>query len=123
MSYKILFVDDEKTARETFKYFFEVRGYEVILANDGNEGINLFQNSKFDIVITDIIMPDKDGLEFIRELKEKEPLQNIIAISGGGHSDPTVYLESAKTLGAKAIFTKPIDLKQLLKDVEKLLAE
>lgn len=119
---KILLIDDEAPVRKMLKKFFETNDYEVLIAENGVEGIELFYEHRPRIVITDLIMPEKEGLETIREIRDLNPDVKIIAISGGGIQDPTLYLELAKKFGAQYSFSKPIDNNKLLSTVKELLA-
>jgi len=114
-------IDDEEEVRDIIKQMLELEGYEVITAVDGNQGIKLFKQEPADLVITDIIMPDKEGIETIIELRNQFPDVKIISISGGGRIGPHDYLNMAKKLGAERSFTKPFERKKLLKAIEELL--
>ena len=105
---KILIIDDEAPIRKMLTKLFEKNNYEVILAINGNQGIKLFKENSPDLIITDLIMPEKEGLETIREIREINPDMKIIAISGGGAVDPEIYLNLALKLGALETFTKPV---------------
>jgi CheY-like chemotaxis protein len=105
-------------------------GYEVIVAGNGNEGIAAFLEQKPDIIITDIIMPENDGVDVIKKIRDQVSDVKIIAISGGGKQDPqyqpesistTVYLAAADSAGADLTITKPFKKEQLLNSIEKLL--
>ncbi len=98
-------------------------GYQVITAKDGREGLRLFENSIIDLVITDLIMPEKEGIETIIELKKYNSEAKIIAISGDGQVNPISYLDMATKLGAQKAFSKPIQRKDLLAAIKELLAE
>jgi len=121
MAARILVIDDEEEVRDIIKQMLELEGYEVITAVDGNQGIKLFKQEPADLVITDIIMPDKEGIETIIELRNQFPDVKIISISGGGRIGPHDYLNMAKKLGAERSFTKPFERKKLLKAIEELL--
>jgi len=95
--------------------------FEVVTAENGKEGLYIYKQEQPDLVITDLIMPDKEGLETIRELKQMNPSAKIIAISGGGISSPTAYLDLAQKMGAAATFEKPLDNEALLSMVKKLI--
>ena len=118
---QILIIDDETQIRLMLKKILEREGFRATVASDGKEGMDLFNNEPADLVITDIIMPEKDGLEVILELKKSYPDVPIIAISGGGKNSSSHYLDMAKLLGANAIFEKPIDKEELLNAVKKYL--
>ena len=121
MSTKILVIEDDLQHQRMLKQMLEESGYEVITAADGDEGIAACQALDFNIVLTDIIMPNKEGIETIVELRKSYPDLKIIAMSGGGRSTPLPYLEMAKKLGAQKALQKPIRLSQLLETVNELL--
>jgi CheY-like chemotaxis protein len=118
---KILVLDDEPSILLMIKKMLEKEGHEVDLALNGREGMELFEKNKPDLVITDIIMPEKEGLETILELRKKYPELKIIAISGGGRIGPQGYLPSAKYLGADIVFQKPLVQKEFIQAVSVLL--
>jgi YesN/AraC family two-component response regulator len=118
---KILIIDDETHIRKMLKNLFERNGYETIAAEDGIQGIKLFKEHRPDLIITDLIMPEKEGLETIKEIKKLNPDTKIIAMSGGGVVDPETYLNIAKKFGAQYSFSKPIDNEELLLAVQNLL--
>jgi len=120
---KILVVDDEPAILLMLKKMLEKADHEVDTASDGNEGIILFEKNKHDLLITDIIMPEKEGMETIIELRKKYPDLKIIAISGGGRISPEGYLPGAKLLGANMVFQKPLVQKEFLEAVAILLDE
>ena len=96
-------------------------GFDVAVALDGAEGLAIHRASPVDIVVTDILMPHKEGFETIREFRQEFPEVKIIAISGGGRNDPATYLDFAKAFGADRVFTKPLNLAELIGAVEELL--
>jgi len=118
---KILVLDDELSILLMIKKMLEKAGHEVSLALNGKEGMELFERSRPDLLITDIIMPEKEGLETIFELRRKHPELKIIAISGGGRISPDGYLPGAKLLGADMTFQKPLNQKEFLQAVSQLL--
>lgn len=120
---KILVIDDEPSILLMIKKMLEKAGHEVDMALNGREGMELFEENKPDLLITDIIMPEKEGLETIFELRRKYPELKIIAISGGGRIGPEEYLPGAKLLGANMVFQKPLDQKEFMKAVSLLLNE
>jgi len=117
----ILIIDDDTEIREVLRQILERAGYEVMEASDGREGINLYRERQADLIITDIVMPKKDGLETITDLKVEFPGSKIIAISGGGRLDPKPYLELAEGFGADRLLTKPFGHEELLEAVQALL--
>lgn len=120
---KILVIDDEPSILLMIKKMLEKAGHEVDMALNGREGMELFEENKPDLLITDIIMPEKEGLETIFELRRKYPELKIIAISGGGRIGPEEYLPGAKLFGANMVFQKPLDQKEFMKAVSLLLNE
>ena len=120
---KILVFDDEPSILLMLKKMLEKAGHEVDLALNGRDGIALFEKNRPDLVITDIIMPQKEGLETILELRKMYPDLKIIAISGGGRIGPDEYLPSAKIFGANMIFQKPLVQKEFMQAVSLLLNE
>ncbi len=117
----ILIIDDESKVRLLLRKMFESRGYTVSEAADGNEGIALYRQKPADLIITDLIMPEKEGIETIIELKREYSDIKIIAMSGGGRLQHTGYLEVAKRLGAAFTFEKPIRREDLLQAVKQLI--
>ena len=97
------------------------RNFTVIEAENGREAIARFRPGITDLVITDLIMPEEDGLKVIIKLREVKPSVRIIAISGGGKAGPGNYLSLAKALGADAVFSKPFSIAELLSKAEELL--
>lgn len=120
---KILIIDDEPYILLMLKKMLEKAGYEVDLASNGQQGMQIFEKDKVDLVITDIIMPDKEGLEIILEMKKQRPDLKIIAISGGGRISPESYLECAAHFGATKVFQKPFKQKELVSAVNELIAQ
>lgn len=118
----VLIVEDEKELREMLRTSLLRRQYVVYEAANGKEAIMHFKPSVTDVVVTDLIMPDEDGLKVIIKLKELKPSLKIIAISGGGKAGPGSYLNLAKALGADAIFSKPFPINDLIAKIEELLS-
>jgi DNA-binding NtrC family response regulator len=120
-SARILIIDDEAQIREMLGQILTREGYEVVHAPNGKEGMRVCREQTIDLIITDIIMPEKDGIEMILELRHEFPDLKVIAISGGGRLGPDGYLEMAKKLGAYRTFFKPFNRKEILKAVRELL--
>lgn len=118
---RILVIDDDEQIRIMFRNMLERDGYEVICASNGKEGIRLYRENPADLIITDLIMPEKDGMEIIMELKRDFPEVKLIAVSGGGHIKPDEYLSIANLLGAQCSFTKPFERDEILKAVKELM--
>ena len=117
----ILIIDDNDLFCGMLKQLLENEGYDVIVASEGNSGIKQFQENKPDLVICDIIMPEKEGLETITVLQNIDNKTPIIAVSGGGRVGPEMYLELAETMGARYTFTKPFVNKEFLQAVAECL--
>jgi CheY-like chemotaxis protein len=111
---KIVIVEDDQVIRESLKEFLEINGYEVMAIESSIDLLQKISSFKPDILITDIIMPDKDGIEIIIETKKYLPNIRLIAISGGARIDSESYLNTAKYLGADATLKKPFSHKELL---------
>jgi len=118
---RILVIDDEADLRAILRQILERAGYEVVLASNGKEGIRHFSEMPADLVITDIVMPEKEGIETIMDLKRNFSGVKIIAVSGGGSVGPEKYLSLARALGASRTFDKPFSMKELLRAVRELL--
>ena len=117
----ILIIDDDDLFRAMLRQMLEREGYEVVDAPDGKEGIRLYRMKPTDLIITDIIMPEREGLETIVELRRDFPEVTIIAMSGGGRVGPENYLKIAKGMGAQFTFEKPFQRAELLEAVQELL--
>lgn len=117
----ILAIDDDDTVRLSVRFALEDAGHEVDEAANGLTGVNRMRARQADLVITDIFMPEKEGLETIDDIRHEYPQTKIIAISGGGSMDPLEYLEIARHLGADRALFKPFDIKQLESTVNELL--
>lgn len=119
---KILVVDDNITTLTMLRLYLQKEGHEVIELTDGTEVMNSLISNSPDLLITDIFMPDTDGIQVICNIRELLTDLPIIAISGGGASDPDFnQLKSTLDFGANATLTKPVDMSKLLSLVEKLL--
>ena len=117
----VLIVEDDKELREMLKMSLLRRNFTVLEAENGKEAITHFKPSLTDLVVTDLIMPEEDGLKVIIKLRELKPSIKIIAISGGGKVGPGSYLNLAKALGADAIYSKPFSINDLTTKIEQLL--
>jgi CheY-like chemotaxis protein len=118
---RILIIDDEAPIRSMIRLILERDGYTVTEAPDGVEGIRHFRETPADLIITDLIMPNKDGIGMIIELKKEFPAVRIIAMSGGGLNRPEGYLRGARKLGAAYTLSKPINRHELLRAVKDTL--
>ena len=120
--HRILIIDDDEGVLSVFAKIFRQEGYEVELAEDGKMGIEKLLAYPADVVITDIIMPNMEGLETIGKIKEARPESRIIAISGGGFNPAEPYLRNAILLGADSTMKKPCKIRELLAEVQRLVA-
>src|SRR3989449_4129448 len=119
---KILFIDDDVQNLDLFGQILEGAGHEVIMARDGVTGIALYRKNPTDLIITDIMMPVKDGMEVINELKRDFPQAKIIAISGSDReARREFFFDVSRILGAKRTFHKPIDPAELLRAIRELV--
>ncbi|MCB1184088.1 response regulator [bacterium] len=119
---KIMIVDDDLQIRNMLRLTLEREGYDVCEAEDGMAAVALYAKKDIDLVITDIVMPEKEGIELIMELKGIDPEVRIIAISGGGRINPEDYLKWARRFGVERTFSKPVDRQKLLEAVAEQLA-
>lgn len=116
----VLIIDDDPQIRDLWTDILEDEGYEVISAENGSTGVRIVQSRQIDVVVTDIIMPDKDGLETIIEIQSYNPAAKIIAVSGGGEQLKTSFLPVAGALGAVATLQKPVDINEFCDAVSAL---
>lgn len=119
---RVLVVDDDQQVRKFVTQTLTRVGHEVVGAADGNDGLRVYGNGGIDLVILDLIMPEKEGIETIIELKRINPGVKIIAISGGGRVGPEGYLMAAKSLGATDALQKPFSMEDISGAVERALA-
>ncbi len=119
----IIIIDDEELVRATFRDLLEGMGYAVTEAVDGVQGLKALEAHPAEMVITDLLMPNKEGIETILELRKKNPNVKIIAVSGGGSTGRSNFLDMAKELGADKVFAKPVDLYELADAVRTLIGD
>jgi len=117
---KILIADDEEKVRELLESILAEEGHDLEFAKNGEEVLDKF-DQEIDIVVTDILMPEKEGMEVIRKLKEKNKQVKTIAISGGGQIGPDRYLDLAEKLGADDKIKKPFGPDKLIQSINNLL--
>lgn len=117
---KILVVDDEEGARELFHTILTDEGYEVTLANDGQDALSRMHGNAFDLVVTDIKMPGMDGLQLLQEIRKAGSRADVIMVTAYGEVES--YLK-AMSLGAAEYINKPIRIKELKRIVHKVLTE
>lgn len=118
---RILIVDDSPADRSALRKVLETRGYRVQEAADGKAAIRMQRTIPADLVITEILLPEKDGIETIVDLKRGFPDVKIIAISGGGAISPQIYLKMAMELGAARALKKPLDQHKMMETVWELV--
>ncbi|MDD2236360.1 MAG: response regulator [Kiritimatiellae bacterium] len=117
---RVLVIDDDDQIRNLISIMLEREGYEVDQLNDGMNAYQQYAAHPYDVVITDIIMPEKEGLETIMEIRHAFPSCKVIAISGGGRISPTDCLAMAKHLGVEYTFPKPFERSALIEAVKQL---
>lgn len=117
----ILVIDDEEEIRNVLQTILEEAGHEVSLAVNGEEGLSLFREEQTEIVITDLIMPGKEGIETIRDLRQQFPQVKIIAISGRGGNYTNANLDRAVMIGADRSVAKPFGIDEILQVVSELV--
>jgi two-component system, chemotaxis family, chemotaxis protein CheY len=118
---RILVIDDHDILRTWMRIALELEGYTVEEACDGRQGIACHRAAPADLIITDILMPEKDGLEIIQELRREFPARKIIAISGGGQAGGLNFLPVARTFGVACTLWKPFTRSELYAAVQKTL--
>ena len=118
----ILIIDDDASIRALLYAILEDENHELREAEDGRKGLSMFKEEPADLVITDVLMPEKDGVELIMELKEIDPGTKIIAMSGGGRGlDATFNLRMAQDFGAQRLMVKPFSSSEALEAIQSVL--
>jgi len=118
---RILLIEDDESVRTLLFLALVHVGHTVVEARNGREGLELFRQGGVDLVITDIVMPEKEGFEVLMKIRKKNPALKIIAISGGGLHNAAHYLQTAKLLGAAKVLAKPFSNETLMAAVNELL--
>ena len=120
---KILIVEDDVALSQVLRVALLESGHNVMEAFDGTTASKIMKKKSFDLIVADIFLPEKDGLELIREVKKGAPEVKIIAISGGGkrNKDSHTYLKAAMSFGADRRIDKPFEITELLESIEELL--
>lgn len=119
----ILLIEDDPMVRDGLLEVLQMHHYQVTVASNGREGLEKLTDSPPQLVITDIIMPEKDGIEVILEIRKKHPKIKIIAISGGGRINAQDHLNVAEQLGVDETLTKPFVTAELLSKIEHLFTK
>src|SRR4051812_5408625 len=114
---RILLIDDDEAFRNMVRKTLERAGYEVQPAGDGKQALELFRQESPDLIITDLVMPEKEGLEMILELRREAPKAKIIAMSGGARMNPRTNLIMAEKFGARKTLAKPFSQQEILEAV------
>ena len=123
MSVRVVILEDDPLVCELIREILSEEGFtDLYSASNGVDGLELIRRTCPKLLITDIVMPEKDGVSVIRELKDEFPDLKIIAISGGGFNSPRYYLKIAKQVGCDRIIQKPVSEEELLQAVNKLLS-
>ena len=120
---RILIIDDDDSIRSVLSRYLERNGYAVDVAENGEVGLKCAQAEPPDLVITDVMMPEKDGLEVAIELRKMLPSVPLIAISGGMRIAPMDFLPMMKRFGARRVLYKPVDFEELLGIIKEELAQ
>jgi CheY-like chemotaxis protein len=109
----ILLIDDDELLRKALRHLLVALGHEVFEAADGKAGVLMFDPRRHELVITDIVMPEMEGMQVIMELRKRHRGVKVIAMSGGGLMQIGDYLQTAKLLGADALLAKPFSREDL----------
>ena len=117
---KILIVDDNEDYLVVLDEYLTKQGYDVVCCYDGKDGQEKFAEFLPDIVVTDIVMPNVDGIELLLSLRKINPEISVIAMSGGNRGYAGSYLQMAEKLGANVILNKPFELSTLLEEIKKI---
>lgn len=118
---KILVIDDDPAIRSAMRRILERAGHQVQEASNGLDGLGMVERELPDVVVTDLLMPEKEGIEIIVELRDRFPGLGLVAISGAGGSDVEGPLMDAELLGADATLPKPFSMEAFLETVERVL--
>jgi CheY-like chemotaxis protein len=120
---RILLIDDEPQLRVIFTGFLEVDNHQVDTANDGKQGLALLAQASYDLVITDVIMPEADGFEVLMELNKNYPrLKKIVITGGSALLEPGYLLATAEQLRADKVISKPVDFATFRAAINEVLA-
>jgi two-component system, chemotaxis family, chemotaxis protein CheY len=119
----ILIIDDDKQVRDLLRQVLEEEGYTVITSHNGEDGLTRYRNQPADLIVLDILMPDKEGLETILDLRREFPQVKIIAMSGGSERAKLNLLDLAKRLGAQCTLHKPFQINTFTEMVRTVLKE
>ena len=120
---RVLIIEDDPALRRALRIFLEKSGHTVVEAHDGQVGLKAHAAQTFDLIVTDLIMPEMDGVGLICALRKSHPTLPVIAISGGGRMSPENYLHIARQCGAAVVLAKPFAMEKLGVAIDQLLAK
>ncbi|HET9423885.1 MAG TPA: response regulator [Gemmatimonadaceae bacterium] len=118
---KVLVVDDDTAVRSVIARMIRLDGHSVIEASNGVGGLRALDEQPVDLVVTDVVMPDMEGLEFLRRMRKRPQAPRVIAISGGGRAPAGNYLELALSLGADGVLAKPVSLEEIRSKIRQVM--
>jgi CheY-like chemotaxis protein len=118
---RILIIDDDDVLRTMLRLMLTHFGHSVIEARNGREGLELLPHADADLLITDIVMPEMEGLELLMKLRKKDPPIKVIAMSGGGRVSAVDYLHTAKMMGATKVMAKPFTNEEMMAAIDEVL--
>ncbi|MGO8917062.1 MAG: response regulator [Stellaceae bacterium] len=122
MSMSVLVIDDSKTIRRSVETLLTEAGYSVVVAGHGDEGTRLWQEIAPELIITDVMMPERDGIELMMEIRRHRPQAKILAMTGFHHSGSVDFVEMLRRLGADDVLIKPFAPEVLLTKVDRLVS-
>ncbi len=120
---RILLVDDDDSFRKMLRLSLVRLGHEVVEARDGKEAVRLVREGPPDVMVTDLVMPEKEGLETIDEVRRQYPGLEIIAMSGGGRVNASDYLKIARAMGADQVLAKPFSIDEIAASLSSVLGK
>jgi DNA-binding NtrC family response regulator len=118
---RVLLVDDDDDFRMPLRKYLERTGHEVIEARNGTQAVEAYKKQPVDVVVTDLIMPEKEGIETIMELKRQHPQVRIVAMSGGGRINGGDFLKVAQQLGARRALAKPFSCQAMVAAIAEVM--
>lgn len=119
----VLVIDDEPSIRRIVAHVLRAEGHEVVEAENGKEAVRAFRARPVELVVTDLVMPEQEGIETMEQLLALDPSVRVIAMSGGGRGSAVSYLKIAQFVGARATLEKPFTLDELRSVVADVLAD
>jgi len=122
MSVCVLVIDDSEAVRRSVEQILSDAGYFAIIASSGSEGLRLWQETMPELVIADVMMPERDGIEMMMEMRREDPTVKILAMTGFRHSGSVDFPEMLRRLGADDVLLKPLAPEVLLAKVDRLVS-